>query len=268
MELKTYAENTWCPGCGNFGILKAFEEAVKELSSEIPVENFVVASGIGCHGKIADYLNLNSFYSIHGRALSNLEGAKLINGNLVCVGFVGDGDIYAEGISHLIFAAKRNVDITAVVHDNRSYSLTTGQFTPTSPSRFKGKSTPEGPPEDPMNPIALMLSAGATFVARGFSGDIQHLKWLFIEAVKHRGFSFIDVLQPCVSFFNTFPFYRKHCYKLEDEGHDFTDFEKAMEKAREWDYNRDDEEVRIPIGIFYKVQKPTYEERVNIKDSE
>ncbi len=167
---------------------------MKELSGEIPLENFVLSSGIGCHSKIVDYINLNSFYSIHERVLNNLQGGKLINDNLVCVAFEGDGDIYAEGISHLIFAAKRNADITAIVHNNRAYSLTTGQFTPTSPSHFKRNSTPEGPPEDPMNPIALMLSAGATFVARGFAGDIPHLKWLIKEAIKHRGFSFIDVL--------------------------------------------------------------------------
>ncbi|MEO2083601.1 MAG: thiamine pyrophosphate-dependent enzyme [Desulfurobacteriaceae bacterium] len=262
MELETRAEITWCPGCGNFGILKAFKEAVEELKEEFPPENFVISSGIGCHGKIVDYINLNSFYSIHGRALSNLEGMRLINDKLVCVGFVGDGDIYAEGISHLIFAAKRNVDITAVVHDNRAYSLTTGQFTPTSPSKFRGKSTPEGAPEDPINPIALMLSAGATFVARGFAGDVEHLKWLFKEAIRHKGFSFIDVLQPCVTFFNTFSFYRKHCYKLEEEGHDPTDFGKALEKALEWDYNDEGEEVRIPIGIFYRAEKETYEERI------
>ncbi len=262
VNLKTYAENTWCPGCGNFGILRAFEMAVEELSSEIPLENFVIASGIGCHGKIVDYINLNSFYSIHGRALNNLEGMRLINDKLVCVGFVGDGDIYAEGISHLIFAAKRNANLTAIVHDNRSYSLTTGQFTPTSPSHFKGKSTPEGPPEDPMNPVLLMLSAGATFVARGFAGDIPHLKELIKAAIKHKGFSFIDVLQPCVTFYNTFAYYRKHCYKLEEAGHDPTDFNAAVERAREWDYSADTEDARIPIGIFYQVEKPTYEERV------
>ncbi|RUM91128.1 MAG: 2-oxoacid:ferredoxin oxidoreductase subunit beta [Thermovibrio sp.] len=261
LNLKTKAEITWCPGCGNFGILKAFENAVNELSNEVPIENFVIASGIGCHGKIVDYINLNSFYSIHGRALSNLEGMRLINDRLVCVGFVGDGDIYAEGVSHLIFAAKRNVNITAIVHDNRSYSLTTGQFTPTSPSKFKGKSTPEGPPEDPINPLLLMLSSGATFVARGFAGDILHLTYLIKEAIKHKGFSFIDVLQPCVTFFNTFPFYREHCYKLEKVNHDVTNFELAVERAKEWDYNDESKDVKIPIGIFYRVEKPTYEER-------
>ncbi len=260
LSLKTSAEITWCPGCGNFGILRAFEEAVKELSGEMPIENFVVASGIGCHGKIVDYLNLNSFYSIHGRALASLEGMRMINDNLVCIGFVGDGDIYAEGISHLIFAAKRNVNITAIVHNNRAYSLTTGQFTPTSPSHFKGKSTPSGVPEDPINPITIMLWSGATFVARGFSGDIPHLKWLIKEAIKHKGFSFIDVLQPCVTFFNTYQFYKERCYKLEEVGHNPSNFDEALKKACEWDYNR--ENSKIPIGIFYKVEKITYEERV------
>jgi len=259
--LRSYAEITWCPGCGNFGILKAFEEAVLELKDEIPVENYLISSGIGCHGKIADYLNLNSFYSIHGRALSNLQGAKLINRNLKCVAFVGDGDIYAEGISHLIFAAKRNADITVIVHNNRAYSLTTGQFTPTSPSHFKGKSTPEGAPEEPMNPILLMLSAGATFVARGFSGNVSHLKGLIKEALRHKGFSFIDVLQPCVTFLNLFPIYRKNCYDLQEVGHEPTNFEEALRRAREWSYDND-ENSKIPIGIFYRADKSTYEERL------
>ncbi len=258
--LRTETEITWCPGCGNFGILRAFEEAVLELENRIPLEKVVMASGIGCHGKIVDYLNLNSFYSIHGRAVANLEGMKLVNGELNCVAFVGDGDIYAEGISHLIFAAKRNADVTVIVHDNRAYSLTTGQFTPTSPSRFSGKSSPEGVPEDPINPIALMLNAGATFVARGFAGDVEHLKWLVKEALLHKGFAFIDVLQPCVTFFNTFKFYREKCYKLEETEHNPSDFGQALQKAYEWDYNS--EENRIPIGIFYKTEKPTFEERV------
>jgi 2-oxoglutarate ferredoxin oxidoreductase subunit beta len=240
--------------------MSAFVWAVEELSEEIPTENFVMLSGIGCHGKIVDYVKLNSFYSIHGRTLPTATGIKVANPELRVVCFAGDGDIYAEGVSHLIFSAKRNTDITLIVHDNRAYSLTTGQFTPTSPSLFKGKSTPEGPPEDPMNPIALMLEAGATFVARGYAGFTEHLKEIIKRAILHRGFSFVDVLQPCVVFYNTYELYNRQVYKLEEVGHDPTNYEEAYRRAKEWDYNRED--VKIPIGIFYETRKPTFEERL------
>ncbi|RUM28172.1 MAG: 2-oxoacid:ferredoxin oxidoreductase subunit beta [Aquifex sp.] len=260
MTLYTGAEITWCRLCGNFGILSAFAWAVEELVNDIPIENFVMVSGIGCHGKIVDYFNLNSFYSIHGRAPATATGIKLANPNLKVICFVGDGDIYAEGLDHLIFAAKRNTDITVIVHDNRAFSLTTGQFTPTSPSYFKGKSTPEGPPEDPINPVAIMLEAGATFVARGYSGYTQHLKDIIKEAIIHKGFSYVDVLQPCVVFYNTYELYNKLVYKLEDVGHDPSNYDEAYKRAKEWDYNSEDK--KIPIGIFYKKEKVTYEERV------
>ncbi len=259
-SLYTGAEITWCRLCGNFGLMSAFGWAVQELVETIPYEKFVILSGIGCHGKIVDYIDLNSFYSLHGRAIPTATGIKLANPELKVICFVGDGDIYAEGISHLVFAAKRNTDITAIVHNNRAYSLTTGQFAPTSPSGFKGKSTPYGSPEDPMNPLVLMLSSGATFVARGYAGFTDHLKNIIKEAILHKGFSFVDVLQPCVAFYNTYDLYNRQTYKLEQTDHDPSDFEKAYSKALEWDYNRED--VKIPIGIFYRVEKPTYEERL------
>ncbi len=257
-SLYTGAEITWCRLCGNFGLMSAFGWAVQELADEIPYENFVIVSGIGCHGKIVDYIDLNSFYSLHGRALPTATGIKLANPELKVICFVGDGDIYAEGISHLIFSAKRNTDITVIVHNNRAYSLTTGQFAPTSPSGFKGKSTPYGSPEDPMNPLALMLSAGATFVARGYAGFTDHLKNIIKEAILHKGFSFIDVLQPCVAFYNTYELYNRNVYRLEN--HDTSDFESAYKRAVEWDYNSEDK--KIAVGIFYKIQKPTFEGRI------
>ena len=178
-SLKTYALNTWCPGCGNFGILKAFQDTIIELSKEgLKSIKIIIASGIGCHGKIVNYIDLNSFYSIHGRVPPICEGIKIANPDLKVVGFAGDGDVYGEGISHLIFAAKRNIDITMVIHNNQVYGLTTGQFTPTSPKGYKGKSTPSGGVENPLNPLLLMLAAGATFVARGFPKELYHLKKL------------------------------------------------------------------------------------------
>lgn len=254
-KLETYAENTWCKGCGNFGILSAFNEALRTLAAEgLPLENVVIASGIGCHAKIVDYININSFYSIHGRVPPTITGVKLANPALTVIGFAGDGDAYGEGISHLIMSAKRNVDITMIIHDNRVYGLTTGQFTPTSPVGFPGRSTPRGSVEQPLNPMELMLAAGASFVARGYSAKIDSLVEMMKQAIRHRGFSFIDVLQPCFTFFNTYQFYNKHVYELE--GHDPSDYEAALAKAREWSGAH---EGRIPTGIFYTVDRPTFQ---------
>jgi len=235
INLDTYAENTWCKGCGNFGILTAVNEAVKTLTGEgHPLEKIAIASGIGCSSKIVDYLNINSFYSIHGRVPPTLTGIKLANKDLSVIGFTGDGDGYGEGLAHLIMSAKRNIDVTMVIHDNRVYGLTTGQFTPTSPTGFPGKSTPRGSVEHPMNPLDLMLAAGATFVARGFSVKSSHLADLIVQGVKHKGFAFIDVLQPCFTFFNTYKFYNEKVYEIE--GHGPTDLEAARTRAREWNY--------------------------------
>ncbi len=256
----TYAQNTWCPGCGNFNILQAFKNAVNDLIAKgVPKENIVFTTGIGCHAKIFDYLNLNSFYSLHGRAVATAEGIKLGNPALKVITFSGDGDSYDEGLDHLIHAAKRNIDITVLIHDNRVFALTTGQFTATSPKGFKGKSTPEGSIEEPFNPLELMLASGATFIARAYSPKIEHLKELIIKGVEHKGFSFIEVLQPCISLFNTYQFYQEKVYELEEEN--LTSKERALKKIQEWDY-KNGENAKIPIGIFYKVQKPTYEEEL------
>lgn len=248
-EYGTKARITWCPGCGNFGILAAFKQALAELGIER--ERVVVVTGIGCHGKIGDYLNVNSFHTIHGRVLPLATGIKLANHELLVVGFAGDGDAYAIGLGHLPHAARRNVDIVYVVHDNMVFGLTTGQYTPTSPRGFRGRSTPYGSPEDPLNPVLLALASGATFVARGFAGDVGHLKMLFEEAIKHRGFAFIDVLQPCVTFYNTYAYFRERVYRLEEAGHDPGDLRKALERAMEWG-------DRIPIGVFYRVKRPAF----------
>ena len=255
LDLSTYAENTWCKGCGNFGILAALNEAVKALVAEgLPLENFVLASGIGCHAKIVDYIDVNSFYSIHGRVPPTVTGVKLANPNLKVVGCAGDGDAYGEGLAHLVMSAKRNIDVTMVIHDNRVYGLTTGQFTPTSPLGFPGRSTPRGSVEEPLNPLELMLASGATFVARGYSVKTDHLVDLIKQGISHKGFAFIDVLQPCFTFFNTYKYYNEHVYELE--GHDPSDIEAARTRAREWKMGEAD---RIPIGLFYKAEKPTFD---------
>ena len=255
-NLGTYAKNTWCPGCGNFAILTAIKTVLNILSEEgFPLENVVLVSGIGCHAKIVDYINVNSFYSIHGRATPVAEGIKLANPNLKVIGFAGDGDAYGEGIEHLIFAAKRNIDITMIIHNNRVYGLTTGQYTPTSPLGFKGRSTPRGTRELPINPLELMLASGATFIARAYTHGIELLKKILKEAIMHKGFSLVDVLQVCVTFFNMYEYYTKRVYELKE--HDPQNYDLALGKIREWDYNLD---ANIALGLFYKKENPTFEE--------
>lgn len=261
-DFKTYAKNTWCPGCGNFGIESAAKQAFIELinKGKLKKENIVILSGIGCHAKISDYINVNSFYSLHGRVTAPATGIKIGNPALSVVGFAGDGDAYGEGLAHLIFAAKRNSDITMIIHDNRTYALTTGQFTPTSPKGFPGKSTPEGSFEEPFNPLELMLASGATFIARSFAGNSKHLKEIIKQAILHKGFSFVEALQPCVAFYNTSEFYRKRVYELKK--HNSSDRNSAIKKIREWDYINDEKAKKIPIGVFYKIKKPVFEENL------
>ncbi len=260
-ELDTYAENTWCPGCGNFGILTALKRALTQaFDSGLQEKDVVLVSGIGCHAKIVDYVDVNSFYSLHGRVLPPATGIMLANPELTVIGHAGDGDAYGEGIAHLVFAAKRNIDVTLIVHNNRVYGLTTGQFTPTSPEGFKGRSTPAGSPEPPLNPLELMLASGATFVARGYSGKISHLKDLIIKAINHRGFSFIDVLQPCYTFFNTYSYYNELVYEIEEKESRPRDKKQAMELATRWNYQQDNSP--IPIGIFFQEQRPTFQDEL------
>ena len=159
--------------------------------SSFDKDKMVLVTGIGCHGKMADYLNMNSFYSLHGRAITTATGVKIANNNLDVICCVGDGDTYNEGIAHLIHAARRNVNITVIVHDNHVFSLTVKQATATSPRGFVGTSTPQGSPDDPINPILMMLSIGTSFVARGYTGNVNHLSGIISEGIKHNGFSFI-----------------------------------------------------------------------------
>lgn len=262
-DLNTGAINTWCPGCGNFAILNAIKSVLISLNDEgMPLENVVIVSGIGCHAKIVDYINVNSFYSLHGRGFPAAEGIKLARPDLKVIGHAGDGDAYGEGIEHLIFAAKRNMDITAIIHNNRVYGLTTGQYTPTSPLGFKGRSTPQGTAELPINPLELMLSSGATFLARGTSHGLELLKKIFKEAILHKGFALVDVLQVCVTYYNMYEYYDKRVYELKD--HDPADYGKASAKIREWDYNADSP---IALGVLYKKDAPTFEDRFSKSDA-
>lgn len=251
-------QNTWCPGCGNFSIQHTLKNILADIEKEgKSLDDVVLVSGIGCHAKIADYLNINSFYSLHGRTIPVATGIKLANPHLTVICCCGDGDCYAEGLDHLLFAAKRNLDITVIVHNNRVYGLTTGQYTPTSPLGFKGKSTPLGTEEYPFNPLELMLASGATYVARGYTKKMDQLKSLIRGGIDHHGFSFIDVLQICATFFPAADYYTPRVYDLVD--HDPAEFMDACARAREWDYNKD---AKIPLGVFYRARFPSFDDRL------
>jgi len=245
----------WCPGCGNFGILKALNKALVDMKLE--PHQILLVSGIGQAGKLPHYTSGNVFNSLHGRPVPPAIGAKIANPELVVIAISGDGDGYGEGGNHFIHACRRNHDITYLVHNNQVYGLTKGQASPTSDPGFITKTTPYGASE-PLNPIALAIISGATFVGRSFAGDIAHLSSLIMSGVSHRGFALIDILQPCVSFNhrNTFKWYRERVYKLEEEdGYIPNDKQAAMKKAQQWG-------DKIPIGIIYRNELPTYEEQL------
>jgi 2-oxoglutarate ferredoxin oxidoreductase subunit beta len=243
----------WCPGCGNFGILAALNKALVEL--DIEPHRVLLVSGIGQAGKLPHYTRGNVFNSLHGRPVPPAIGAKIVNPELIVIAVSGDGDAYGEGGNHFIHAMRRNHDITYLVHNNQVYGLTKGQASPTSDPGFVTKTTPYGA-APPLNPIALALASGATFVARGFAGDVDHLVQLIKMGISHRGFALIDILQPCPSFNskNTYKWYRERVYKL-NYGYDSADKFDAFEKAQEWG-------DKIPIGIIYKAQQPTFEEQI------
>ena len=259
-NLITSAQNTWCPGCGNFAIQHALKFVIQELEAEgVPRDQIVLVSGIGCHAKIADYFQINSFYSLHGRTVPVASGIKMANPDLKVICCAGDGDLYAEGLDHLIHAAKRNLDITVICHNNRVYGLTTGQYTPTSPHGFQGKSTPFGLKEYPLNVIEVLLGSGATFVARAYTRRLPHLKRILKEAILHPGFSHVDVLQICATFFNMTTWYDERVYETTESNAGLFDF--ACRTAQQWNYNDDS---KIPVGIFFQIHKPVLPEKKNV----
>jgi 2-oxoglutarate ferredoxin oxidoreductase subunit beta len=244
----------WCPGCGNFGILKALNKALTEM--DIEPHQVLLVSGIGQAGKLPHYTRGNVFNSLHGRPIPPAIGAKIANSELIVIAVSGDGDAYGEGGNHFLHAARRNHDITYLVHNNQVYGLTKGQASPTSDVGFVTKTTPYGA-VNPVNPIALGIVGGASFVARGYAGDMDHLAGLIKKGIAHRGFALIDILQPCVSFNhkNTYQWYKERVYKLEDEKHDSKDRKAALEKALQWG-------ERIPIGVIYEADLPVYEDHL------
>ncbi|MEM3422937.1 MAG: thiamine pyrophosphate-dependent enzyme [Candidatus Bilamarchaeaceae archaeon] len=254
----------WCPGCGNFGVLTALKMALAELNKQ-PHE-VVISSGVGCCSKIPHYVMAYGFEGLHGRPVPVAEGIKLANHKLTVIAEGGDGDGYQEGLQHFVHVMRRNHDITYIVHDNQLYGLTTGQASATTLLGMKTKTTPHGVIERPFNPILTAIDNGATYVARGFAGDIPHLKELIKGGIAHKGFALVEVFQPCVSFnkLNTYEWFRERVYKLEESGHNPTDKKAAREKAEEEVIT---EYKKIPIGLFYKEERPTYEEQLpQLKD--
>lgn len=254
-EYGTY-ETAWCPGCGNFSILEAVKRGL--VASELKPHQVLFVSGIGQAAKAPHYLNANVFNGLHGRALPVASGAKLANPGLKVIVESGDGCNYGEGGNHFLAAVRRNIDLTMIVHDNQVYGLTKGQASPTTQEGFVTKAQPEGVASAPFNPIAVAVAMQASFVARGFSGMIDHLAGLIQQALAHEGFALIDVLQPCVSFnkVNTFAWYKKRCYTLPEQ-HDPTDWQAAMEVAMEWG-------EKIPLGIIYRNQRVRFEKKFGV----
>ena len=248
-------EPAWCPGCGNFAIREALIKAIEALG--LAPKDFVIVSGIGQGAKMPHYLRCNTFNGLHGRSLPVATGLKIANHNLTVIAEAGDGDIYGEGGNHLIHTMRRNPNITLLVHNNQIYGLTKGQASPTSVPQLKTKTQPFGILSESLNPMALAVAMNASFVARGFAGDVEGLKNLMVEAVQHRGFSLLDILQPCVTFnkVNTYSWYRERVYYLKD--HDPQDRIKAFEKALEWG-------DRIPLGIIYINKRPCFEDRIPV----
>lgn len=257
-KLKTREEITWCPGCPNFMVYEAFKQAVAKLIDlkKYKHNDFAITTDIGCNSKIFDYLNMSGIYCLHGRALPTGLGVSLGNPKLKVVSFAGDGAVYSEGISHFNHAFRYNADMTLIVHDNQSFSLTTGQSTPTSQKGFVSKLKPYGEENMPFNPIKIALSCGATFVARTNARDIPHMVEVFMKAIEHKGFSYVEVIQDCLIFNKPLNNRDKFMYKIADN----SNIERAFKIADEYDYNA--KEGKIPLGVIFSTNAPCLQEKI------
>ncbi|RKY82641.1 2-oxoacid:ferredoxin oxidoreductase subunit beta [candidate division KSB1 bacterium] len=250
---KSAIKPVWCPGCGNYAILKSLQKALSEL--EIEPENIVTVSGIGCSGRFSHYMNTYSLHGTHGRAVPTALGAKAARPDLtvLCVG--GDGDGLGIGGGHIPHAARKNVDLTYILIDNRIYGLTKGQSSPTTPIDKRTKTSPYGVYEEPLNAIAMLLAYDTSFIARISSLQMKEMVEILKEAINHKGFSVINVMSPCVTFpvlgYDTV----RDLIKPIPENHDPSDKLKAMQLAYD--------DTKLYTGIFYKVQKPTLEDNLN-----
>jgi len=245
---------TWCPGCGDFGVLSATKKSLVQVQW-LP-ENTVVVSGIGCSSNFPHFVGGYGIHTLHGRANPVAQGIKLSNPDLNVIIAGGDGDGLAIGIGGFIHAARRNVDLTYIIMNNQVYGLTVNQASPTSTLDRKTRSTPYGNIEHPISPVTMALAAGATFVARTFSKESKHFEEVVKAAMQHKGYSFIDALSPCVTFnrVNTMDWFKERVYDLSETDHDTADFASAMT------YSHEDWNEKIPIGIFYQIDKPSYSE--------
>lgn len=253
-EFRSGIRPTWCPACGDYGVLTALQRAAASL--DLDPDRTVVVTGIGCSGKLSSYFNAYGFHGIHGRVLPLAQGIKLANRELTVVAAGGDGDGYGIGGNHFLHACRRNVDITYLVMDNHVYGLTKGQASPTSDKGFRTVTSPEGTAEEPVNPLLLALAAGAGFVAQAFSGRPEHLATVVEYAIRHRGFSLVNIFSPCVTFNpdNTYDWYNKHLVDIaEMPGYDRTDRAKAMQLVLE--------KGGLVTGILYEdPDRPSLEE--------
>jgi 2-oxoglutarate/2-oxoacid ferredoxin oxidoreductase subunit beta len=241
---------TWCPGCGNFVILQALKMALSEL--DISPHKTVLTYGIGCAGNMANNIKGYVFHSLHGRSLPVAVGAKMANHKLTVIAVSGDGDTYGEGTNHLLHAARENIDIIHIVANNHSYSLTTGQASPTSTKGYVTQTTPWGEVKEPLNPLSVVLAADASFVARSATHDLNHLKEMIKAGLQHKGYAHLDVWQDCVTWNKTqdLQYFKEHSYNLADINHDVSNKQAAFQKA--------EEEDKLPLGIFFKKIRPTY----------
>ncbi len=243
----------WCPGCGNFGILRAFKQAVAELGLE-PWQ-FTIVSGIGQSGKFPHYTRCNTFNGLHGRTLPVATGIKLVNDRMLVIAVAGDGDCYGEGGNHLLHAIRRNIDVKIFVHNNQVYGLTKGQASPTTMEGTKTKVQPYGVLAEPMNPLALAVALDCSFVARSYAGDAEHLGAMMKEAITHKGFALLDILQPCVTYnrINTYQWFRQRVYHLDSS---YNPEDRAAAFARSLELGD-----RIPLGVIYRNNRPTFSDR-------
>ena len=260
LDIQTYESeygNQWCPGCGNFGILSAMKDALIKLG--LSPHEVLIISGIGQAAKTPHFLKCNTFHGLHGRALPVATGAKIANHNLRILINSGDGDCYGEGGNHFMHAIRRNLDVTLLVHNNKVYGLTKGQASPTSDLGMVTKLQQKGVISESFNPLTVAIALGSGFVARGFSGNKEHLSELIQEGIKHQGFSLIDILQPCISFnhLNTYDWYKQRVYDLNKSGYSPEHVSHAIEKSLEWG-------DRIPIGIFFKKTKPCFTDQIAV----
>jgi 2-oxoglutarate ferredoxin oxidoreductase subunit beta len=248
-DFKPEVSPDWCPGCGDFGVLNALFQACAEIN--LPPRELLVVSGIGCSSNLPGFIRAYGVHSLHGRALPVATGAKLANHAMTVIATGGDGDGYGIGLNHFIQAMRRNINVTYIVMNNEIYGLTTGQVSPTSETGMKTKTTPHGNLEGMLNPMALALASGCGYIARGYSGQPKHLMKLYVDGIRHPGFALIDVFSPCVTFnkVQTYDWFRKRVYKLEETDHNPANFHDAMDKALEWG-------EKIPIGLFYRNPHP------------